>query len=441
MATYVVLYKPEAPKLPRGETLEASAQLRATALVREAAVLGVETIHVHTAAFPGFSARLTPAQRRVLEADASVAAVVPNFRLSCYGVRLDPVEAQAVAAATPALAKAYQVQLAPLPEADAKDQVKDDSAFDKKLKTPQLAAARVVSSPASTTVPWNVQRVRGCATNRNTCSLASPAAQEVKGVRVYVVDTGVGTHASLRVDERRAFVSSEPGVEDDLNGHGTHVAGTLAGYRQLFGVAGGARLIAVRVLDRNGGGTFADVIAGLDSIARDRITFPRTPMVLNLSLGADTGSRRYTPLDVAIQRLVSRNVHCVVAAGNDGIDAATVTPAHVREAITVGAYGANNRIAGFSNFGPSLHLLAPGVDILSTWPNDRFAQLSGTSMATPHVTGAVALYLAAKPASTPTATKQAVLRASERAPAATNPRITIAPRRNTTTVSLCCVGL
>jgi subtilisin family serine protease len=402
----------------------------------EAKVLGIDPIHVHSVAFPGFSAVLSNDQKRMLEMDPTVAAVVPDFRVSCYGGRLSAATALRIAEATPSLAKAYNVSL---PKEQKGEPVVAAHSSTAKSKVP-LQAQLVISPPASPLTPWGVRRINGCSTNRNRCVASASATQELKSVRVYVVDTGVDSnHPSLRVVERKSFVRGETDMTDDLNGHGTHVAGTIAGYRQLFGVAAGSHLVSLRVLDANGGGSFGDVIAALDSIARDRLLFPRQAMVVNMSLGVDTGSTRYTPLDVAIQRLISQRVHVVLAAGNDGISASTVTPAHVREAITVGAYDSNNRIAPFSNYGSAVTILAPGVNIPSTWMGGRFASLSGTSMAAPHVTGAVALYLTVQPTSRPDMTKQVLLRVSQND--RTNSRVSVSGRPQTTLLSASCLNL
>ncbi|MEH0418404.1 S8 family peptidase [Streptomyces sp. B21-083] len=218
---------------------------------------------------------------------------------------------------------------------------------------------------------------------------------EGKGVTVYVIDTGIrishkdfGGRASYGWD----FVGDDRGAGDG-NGHGTHVAATIAG--TTFGVAKKARVVSVRVLDNAGGGTTAQVIAGIDWVTRHA----RKPAVANVSLGGN----RNAPLDAAVRNSIASGVTYTVAAGNDGQPAAGYSPADVREAITVGATGRTDARADFSNWGPALDLFAPGVAITSaSYADDTGrATYSGTSMAAPHVAGAAALYLAERPKSRP----------------------------------------
>lgn len=216
-----------------------------------------------------------------------------------------------------------------------------------------------------------------------------------RGVTVYVIDTGIrishkdfGGRASYGWD----FVGGDRWAGDG-NGHGTHVAATIAG--TALGVAKKARVVSVRVLDNAGGGTTAQVIAGIDWVTRNA----RKPAVANVSLGG----YRNAQLDAAVRYSIASGVTYTVAAGNDGERADYHSPAAVKEAITVGATGPTDDRADFSNWGPSLDLFAPGVTITSaSYASDtgRVAY-SGTSMAAPHAAGAAALYLAEQPKSTP----------------------------------------
>ncbi|WP_405589229.1 S8 family peptidase [Streptomyces sp. NBC_01092] len=208
------------------------------------------------------------------------------------------------------------------------------------------------------------------------------------GVTVYVIDTGIrishkdfGGRASYGWD----FVGNDRTASDG-NGHGTHVAGTIAG--RQFGVAKNAKVVAVRVLDNAGGGTTAQVIAGIDWVTKHA----GKPAVANVSLGG----YRNAQLDAAVRNSIAAGVTYTVAAGNDGLPAGLYSPAAVREAITVGATGKNDARAGFSNTGSVLDLFAPGVSITSASyaSNTGRATYSGTSMASPHVAGVAALYLA-----------------------------------------------
>ncbi|MFB7933674.1 S8 family peptidase [Streptomyces sp. NPDC056039] len=215
------------------------------------------------------------------------------------------------------------------------------------------------------------------------------------GVTVYVIDTGVRTtHRDFggRASHGWDFVGNDK-VAADAGGHGTHVAGTVAG--KTHGVAGKARIVSVRVLDAAGAGTTARVIAGIDWVTRHA----RKPAVANLSLGGPRNDR----LDAAVRASIASGVSYTIAAGNDGRPAALYSPAGVKQAITVGATDRRDTKPAFSNHGPALDLFAPGVEITSaTAASDTArATFSGTSMASPHAAGAAALYLADHPKATP----------------------------------------
>jgi len=216
------------------------------------------------------------------------------------------------------------------------------------------------------------------------------------GVDVYIIDTGIrrghsdfGGRAVIGFDAVRSG-----GTAADGNGHGTHVAGTVGGAK--YGVAKGVRLIAVRVLDNEGGGTTSQVIAGLDWVTGHHTT---RRAVANISFGGAASAA----MDDAVRRAISDRVTFAIAAGNSTEDASTASPARVSQAITVGATSRSDVFASFSNFGSRVDILAPGVDIPSDWNTSNTATmtLSGTSMAAPHVAGVAALYLAAHPAATP----------------------------------------
>jgi subtilisin family serine protease len=216
------------------------------------------------------------------------------------------------------------------------------------------------------------------------------------GVDAYIIDTGIRTtHQDFGGRAVAGFDAvTTGGTAADGNGHGTHVAGTVGG--TTYGVAKGVHLIAVRVLDNSGSGTTAGVIAGIDWVTSDHTTHRA---VANMSLGGGPS----TSLDDAVRRSIADGVVYAIAAGNSSADASTASPARVAEAITVGATDINDAFASFSNFGPLVDILAPGVNITSAWRTSDVATntISGTSMATPHVTGAAALYLEANPTATP----------------------------------------
>ncbi|GAA2428297.1 S8 family serine peptidase [Streptomyces coeruleofuscus] len=215
------------------------------------------------------------------------------------------------------------------------------------------------------------------------------------GVTVYVIDTGVRTtHRDFggRAGHGWDFVGNDA-VASDANGHGTHVAGTVAG--KNHGVAKKARVVSVRVLDAAGAGTTARVIAGIDWVTRHA----KKPAVANLSLGGPGNDR----LDAAVRASIASGVTYTVAAGNDGRPAALYSPGRVKQAITVGATDRRDVKPAFSNHGPALDLFAPGVHITSASAASDTARAtsSGTSMAAPHAAGAAALYLADHPRAAP----------------------------------------
>ncbi|MFD6175126.1 S8 family peptidase [Streptomyces coeruleorubidus] len=215
------------------------------------------------------------------------------------------------------------------------------------------------------------------------------------GVTVYVIDTGVRTtHRDFvgRAGHGWDFVGNDA-VASDANGHGTHVAGTVAG--KNHGVAKKARVVSVRVLDAAGAGTTARVIAGIDWVTRHA----KKPAVANLSLGGPGNDR----LDAAVRASIASGVTYTVAAGNDGRPAGLYSPGRVKQAITVGATDRRDAKPAFSNHGPALDLFAPGVHITSASAASDTARatFSGTSMAAPHAAGAAALYLADHPRAAP----------------------------------------
>jgi len=246
---------------------------------------------------------------------------------------------------------------------------------------------------------------------------------------VAVLDTGIAKVPDLNVVDGKSCINGTTGFGDD-NGHGTHVAGTIGALDNdtgVVGVAPGARLWAIKVLDGQGNGSWSSVICGLDWVYDNRGTID----VVNMSLGGDgaDGPCAETPLHGAICRVVDVGVSVVVAAGNDSRDAGTVVPAAYDEVITVSALvdtdgkaggaggstsvGADDTRASFSNFGPDVDIAAPGVRILSTAPGGGTQQMSGTSMASPHVAGAVALYLADNHGTSPARVKDALIGARE----------------------------
>ena len=215
------------------------------------------------------------------------------------------------------------------------------------------------------------------------------------GVTAYIIDTGIFTgHTEFTGRASFGYDAVGDGRNgSDCNGHGTHVAATVGGFN--YGVAKDVSLVAVRVLDCKGSGTISGVIAGVDWVTGQ--TF--TPAVANMSLGGGAS----TALDNAVKASIGSGVTYAIAAGNSNRDACRFSPARVPAAITVGATTSTDARASYSNYGACLDLFAPGSSVTSAWYTGDTATntISGTSMATPNVTGVAALYLQTNPEASP----------------------------------------
>ena len=204
------------------------------------------------------------------------------------------------------------------------------------------------------------------------------------GVRAYIIDTGIQTSHPQFGSRASAVYDALGGNGQDCNGHGTHVAGTVGS--TTYGVAKNVYLRAVRVLDCNGSGSNSGVIAGMDWVRTNAIK----PAVANMSLGGGYSST----VNTAATNLANSGVLLAVAAGNSSADACNYSPSSAPGTITVAASTSSDARASYSNYGGCVDIYAPGSSITSTWINSGTNTISGTSMATPHVTGVAALYKA-----------------------------------------------
>ena len=249
--------------------------------------------------------------------------------------------------------------------------------------------------------PWGLDRIDQRARSPLDGSIST--AQDGAGVTAYIVDTGIRiTHQQF---SSRASVGFDTfgGTGIDCHGHGTHVAGTVAG--SSYGVAPAASLVAVRVMDCGGSGTVSGIVAGLDWIVANHVA--GAPAVANMSIGGGYSLAE----NLAVQRAIDDGVTMVVAAGNENSNACGTSPASAPNALTVGATDSTDTRASFSNYGSCLDIFAPGVSILSTWyaSDTSTGTLNGTSMASPHVAGAAALLLSANPLASPAAVRSSLL--------------------------------
>ncbi|WP_369245494.1 S8 family peptidase [Streptomyces sp. R41] len=250
-----------------------------------------------------------------------------------------------------------------------------------------------LTDTTQSSAPWGLDRIDQAALPLSGTYTYPDTAGS--GVTAYVIDTGVRiTHTQIsgRASYGYDAVDGDTTASDG-NGHGTHVATTIAG--TTYGVAKKANIVAVRVLDNSGSGTTAGVIAGIDWVTANHTT----PSVANMSLGGSAS----TSLDTAVANSIASGVTYAVAAGNSSANASSYSPARVATAITVGATTSTDAKASYSNYGSTLDIFAPGSSILAGYntSDTATATLSGTSMATPHVAGAAAVYLAGHTSATP----------------------------------------
>ncbi|BAU86864.1 peptidase, S8A subtilisin subfamily [Streptomyces laurentii] len=283
-----------------------------------------------------------------------------------------------------------------LSETEAK-RLAADPAVAKVVQNRKFSIEATQENPPS----WGLDRVDQTDTAGDDAYTYPDSAGE--GVTAYVIDTGVRvTHQDFggRASSGYDAVDNDDSA-DDGNGHGTHVAGTIAG--STYGVAKKAKIVAVRVLDDNGSGTTEQVVAGIDWVTKNH----KGPSVANMSLGGGADPA----LDDAVRQAIASGVTFGVAAGNESADAGQGSPSRVEEALTVASSTEDDQQSDFSNYGSVVDLYAPGSEITSAWNDSDTGTktISGTSMATPHVVGAAAVYLAGHQDATPDQVAQALV--------------------------------
>jgi subtilisin family serine protease len=284
-------------------------------------------------------------------------------------------------------ARLSQAQLEALRLDPSVDLIEEDQVF-KSDARPGSGATTPITTQST---PWGISKTQATA----SYTLAGNGVGAVTGVRVYVIDTGVDTkNTELNRSGHVNFVGDLKNT--DCNGHGTHVAGTIGAYDNTAAVVGmspGVPIYGVKVLDCNGSGTTTSVIKGVDWVAANAIQ----PAVANMSLGGGASQL----LDDAVRAAVGRGIVFAIAAGNSSASACTASPARIGGGtpgvLVTAATDTNDAEASFSNYGTCVDIWAPGVSIPSLKLGGGVVSMSGTSMASPHVGGAAALYWARNP--------------------------------------------
>ncbi|MBA3472644.1 MAG: S8 family peptidase [Rubrobacter sp.] len=275
-----------------------------------------------------------------------------------------------------------------------------------------VEADQEVRAVAQTT-PWGITKVGGDVSPTNSPVGGTSPTDPSSTVSAYIIDTGIDTnHADLKV-AGHVNPSGAGGGNKDCNGHGTHVAGTVAAKdnaQDVVGSPSGVSLYGVKVLSCSGSGTWSGVIKGIDWVTANA----KKPAVANMSLGGGASDA----VDQAVKNSASKGIFYAVAAGNDNVDACTNSPARAgagtdNGVMTVGATDKNDAKASFSNYGSCVDIWAPGVSILSTKKGGGMTTMSGTSMASPHGAGGGVLYLTKNVGASPSSVEGALKNAAQ----------------------------
>ncbi|MEL6772048.1 MAG: S8 family serine peptidase [Bacteroidota bacterium] len=229
-------------------------------------------------------------------------------------------------------------------------------------------------------------------------------------VDLFIIDTAIEDNPDLNIVEA---IRIHEGTTTFDPTHGTHIAGIAAAKDNDFGIVGvapGARIHSLDVIGPEGFALMSDLVTAVEHVIAFKTSNPDKPVVLNMSVGADVGTEDYNALDEAVQRAIDLGVTVVIAAGNTGSDARFYSPAHVEDAITVGAAMGFGMYAPFSNYGDRIDIVAVGVDVLSSVAQGQYAEIDGTSQATPSVSGAALTYLWENPGASPAEVREQLVR-------------------------------
>ena len=278
-------------------------------------------------------------------------------------------------------------------------QISNETSTSIRVPTLSPSPAPIRSLGQSPQIPWGIREIKAPAVwNRSSGAK----------VKIAIIDTGIDyTHPDLRhatagginlVDPHR------PPMDD--NGHGTHIAGTIAATSMLSGVLGvapDAQVYAVKAFDRNGTAYVSDIVSGVQWSIENHMD------VINMSFGMKTPHKA---LEEALRAAYRMGTVVVASSGNEGKVGEIDYPARYRNVIAVGATAKHNKMAAFSNRGKRIDIYAPGYKVISTWLNGYYQELSGTSMATSHVSGVIALILSVKPGLSPLMVKRSLIHSS-----------------------------